>query len=74
MKTPNTQKNKKYVVLSPDNFTIEFQPAYYRSKKQCLKALDSFISRYSLQGYYSSVNYGRIPLNEIKQYCTIIEK
>lgn len=65
---------KKYIVLSPDGFTIEFHPHEYRSKKQCLTALDKFVERYSMQGYYSSVNYGRIAIDEIKHYCQIIEK
>lgn len=70
MKT--TRKN--YIVLSPDGFTIEFHPHEYTSKKQSLMALDRFVSRYVSQGYYSSVNYGRIAIDEIKHYCQIIEK
>jgi hypothetical protein len=60
----------KYVVLSPDGFTIEFEHPYYTSLKKALDAFDKWMKRYEVQGYYSS-NKGRIPLNELIDYCTI---
>jgi hypothetical protein len=62
--------NYKYVVLSPDGFTIEFEHPYYTSLKKALDAFDKWMKRYEVQGYYSS-NKGRIPLNELIDYCTI---
>jgi hypothetical protein len=56
--------------LSPDGFTIEFEHPYYTSLKKALDAFDKWMKRYEVQGYYSS-NKGRIPLNELIDYCTI---
>ena len=44
----------KFQVLSPDGFTIEFDKAYYPSKKKAFEAFDKWKKRYELQGYYSS--------------------
>lgn len=62
--------NYKYVVLSPDGFTIEFEHPYYTSLKKALDALDKWMKRYEVQGYYSS-NRGRIPLGELPDHCTL---
>ena len=62
--------NFKYFVLSPDGFTIEHTPSYYTSLKKALDALDKWMKRYEVQGYYSS-NNGRIPLENLIDYCTI---
>lgn len=60
---------KKYVVLSPDGFTIEMTRAYYTSRKKAIEAFQKFKERYQTQGYYSS-NSGRIVLDELENYCT----
>jgi hypothetical protein len=60
---------KKYQVLSPDGFTIEFDKPFYRSMKKAKEAFVKWRNRYEVQGYYSS-NIGRIPLNELENYCT----
>jgi hypothetical protein len=60
---------KKYQVLSPDGFTIEFDKWFYRSMKKAKEAFENWKKRYEQQGYYSSTNYGRIPLNELENYC-----
>jgi len=60
----------KYEVLSPDGFTIEFDRPYYLSKKKAFEAFDKWKKRYEQQGYYSSNNYGRIPLDQLENYCT----
>lgn len=60
----------KFIVLSPDGFPIRREKKYY-SEKSALKDLDEWVKNYEFQGYYSSVNFGRIPLNEIKNYCQI---
>lgn len=60
---------KKYQVLSPDGFTIEFDKWYYRSMKKAKEAFENWKQRFEQQGYYSSSRYGRIPLNELENYC-----
>ena len=59
----------RYEVLSPDGFTIEFDRPYYTSKEKAFEAFDKWKERYRRQGYYSS-NNGRIPLEELENYCT----
>ena len=65
-------KNKKYQVLSPDGFTIEFDKPYYRSMKKAFAAFNEWKKRFEFQGYYSSNNYGRIPLVDLEDYCQFI--
>jgi hypothetical protein len=60
---------KKYQVISPDGITIEFATPYYRSKKKAIEAFNKWKAQYERQGYYSSSRHGRIPLNELEQYC-----
>jgi len=61
----------KIEVLSPDGFTIEFSKPYYPSKKKAFEAFDKWKKRYELQGYYSSNEYGRIPLEDLENYMSI---
>lgn len=63
----------KYQCLSPDGFTIEFDKPYYRSKKSMFESFDKWKERYKVQGYYSSNDYGRIPLDELEDYCSFRE-
>lgn len=60
---------KKYQVLSPDGFTIEFDKWTYPTKKEMMDSFYKWKKRYELQGYYSS-NNGRIPLDKLEKYCT----
>jgi hypothetical protein len=60
-----------YQVLSPDGFTIEFDKAYYPSREKALEAFHDWKERFRKQGYYSSTEYGRIPLDELENYCSI---
>jgi hypothetical protein len=62
-------KKLKYIVLSPDGFTIEFTRSYYTSKKKAIEAFNKWKERFVIQGYYST-NGIRIPLDELEQYCT----
>jgi hypothetical protein len=61
---------KKYQVLSPDGFTIEFDKWTYPSKKQMMESFNKWKQRFTFQGYYSSNNYGRIPLDELEDYMS----
>jgi hypothetical protein len=36
------------------------------------KALDKWVDRYKQQGYYSTSNRERIPLDELTTWCTIV--
>jgi hypothetical protein len=63
---------KKYDVLSPDGFSIQLTETY-KTKAEATYAFKQWLKRYEKQGYYSSVNYGRIPLNEVIRYCQITE-
>jgi hypothetical protein len=68
----NKMANKKrYDVLSPDGFSIHFSDTY-ATKKEAKNAFNEWKKRYESQGFYSS-NKGRIPLNELEDYCKIIE-
>jgi hypothetical protein len=61
----------KYQILSPDGITIE-TTASYKTKKQALKALESFKNQYRKQGFYSSAKYGNIHPSDIQDFCTFI--
>lgn len=62
----------KYDVLSPDGFSIHPVDTY-SSEKEAKEAFKEWKNRYKQQGYYSSMNYGRISLPELKHYIKIIK-
>lgn len=61
----------EYIVLSPDGFPIHFSDTY-KSIEEAKKAIEEWKKGYERQGYYSSTQYGRIPLNELEKYCDIV--
>jgi hypothetical protein len=63
---------KQFDVLSPDGFSIHFSDTYH-TIEQAQEALQEWAKRYEFQGYYSSVNYGRIHIIDLPDYCNIIE-
>jgi hypothetical protein len=63
-------KVQKFRILSPDGFDIRMDKANY-TEKQVPKELEDFTKRYERQGYYSS-NRGRIPLEDIADYCSVV--
>jgi hypothetical protein len=67
-------KKKKYIVLSPDGFPIEMD-ATYPSVKKAEEATLKFVERYRTQGYYSQsvTKITKIPIDEIKDYCRLVE-
>lgn len=67
------EKADEYDVLSPDGFSIHFSDVY-KSIEEALEKAKEWVKNYEFQGYYSSVKYGRIPLNEILDYCKIIKR
>jgi hypothetical protein len=62
---------KKFDVLSPDGFSIHMSDTY-NSVKDAKKALKEWKKRFEHQGYYSS-NRGRIHLDDLEDFCRIIE-
>jgi hypothetical protein len=68
------RKNKRYDILSPDGFSIRIGDAEpFKTKKEGLQYFEQWKKRYERQGYYSSVPYGRIPLEDLAEYCKWIE-
>lgn len=65
------KKKTRYVVLSPDGFTIHPTDTY-ASKKEAERAFDTWKKQYKKQGYYSS-NMGRISLDSLAYHCIIKE-
>ena len=63
--------SKKWRILSPDGFTIEFGVDHYTSSEQMRESFEKWKQRYEGQGYYSSNEYGRIPLDELENYCFV---
>lgn len=61
----------KYVIMSPDGFTIH-PTDEYSNKREAFAAFKAWKSRYKLQGFYSSVRYGRIPLEDLEGYCEVV--
>jgi hypothetical protein len=65
---------KHFQVLSPDGLPIGFET--YDSQESAEEALKLFASRYEAQGYYSTYTSGlrvQIPLEQITNFCTIVE-
>jgi hypothetical protein len=63
---------KMFDILSPDGFSIHFSDTY-KTVEEAKKAFRQWKNRYEFQGYYSSTKYGRIPLNELENYCKIVK-
>jgi hypothetical protein len=62
----------QFEVLSPDGFAIDREETY-PSVEVAENKFNEWKQRYEQQGYYSSVKYGRIPLDELDGYCTIVQ-
>ena len=61
----------QFDVFSPDGFAIDREETY-PSREVAEQKLKEWVKRYEFQGYYSSVKYGRIPLDELEEYCIIV--
>lgn len=63
---------KKFIVLSPDGISIHpFDK--YKSRDEALKNFLVWQKKFEKQGFYSSSIYGKIPLDQIHEYCQLIE-
>lgn len=63
-------KKTKYDILSPDGFSIDREKTY-NTREEVLTAFEEWKERFKAQGYYSS-NNGRIPLDELENYCELV--
>lgn len=61
--------SKKYQVLSPDGFRIDFSKSTYPSLKSAKDAFKKWKKQFEDQGYYSSASHGRIDLYDLEDYC-----
>jgi hypothetical protein len=61
---------KKYEVLTPDGIRIEPNKTSYPTMNKAKNALELWIRKYEVQGYYAS-NNGKISLNELERNCQI---
>lgn len=62
----------KFDIISPDGFAIHRED-FYNSKEEAKIAFEKWRDNYKIQGYYSSVKYGRIPLCDLEDYCELVE-
>ena len=62
----------QFDVFSPDGFAISREETY-PTLQVAEQKLQEWVKRYEFQGYYSSVKNGRIPLDKLELYCTIVE-
>jgi hypothetical protein len=63
---------KHYRILSPDNFDINMEPSIYQ-EDEIENAIDNFVKRFTIQGYYSTSNRSRIALSDIRSHLSCIE-
>lgn len=64
------KRTTKYDVLSPDGFSIHHSDTY-PSKKKAREAFEQWKKQFERQGYYSSVQYGRITLIDLADYMQL---
>ena len=62
---------EKWNVLSPDGISVHFSDTY-SNKDDAIKAFEKWRDRFKIQGYYSSAKFGRIPLDELDDFCELI--
>ena len=68
------EKKKKYDILSPDGFSIRIGDVKpFSSPEEGDAYFVKWKNRYVAQGYYSSTQYGRIDLKDLKNYCESVE-
>lgn len=63
---------EQWDVISPDGFSIHREDTY-PSREAGLAAFEKWKTNYERQGYYSSPRYGRIPLDELHEYCELVK-
>ena len=61
----------QFDVYSPDGFAID-RTETYPSPEVAQQKLQEWVKRYEQQGYYSTSNRERIPLDELASRCSIV--
>lgn len=64
---------KRYDVLSPDGITIR-NDGGYDSIGEREDDFNKWMERYSHQGYYSCARHGKISLDSLRSFCTLIDR
>ena len=59
----------RFVVIGPDEIPIRATP--FRSEQEAQKALQDFVLRFSVQGYYRDANGEAISVEDIPKRCRI---
>ncbi len=62
---------KRFNVISPDGFAID-RVATYKNREEAIVAFNVWKKRFEIQGYYSS-NQGRISLEDLADFCSIVQ-
>lgn len=62
---------EKWVALSPDGITIDFDVFTYPSEQAAYEAIDKWIPRFKTQGYYRDNRLRKIELKHLKAECTV---
>ena len=70
METNTPQPTEYFDILSPDGYSISMREIY--TKDAVENALNQFVERYRMQGYYSTSNRDRLSLGEIKGHCRVV--
>ena len=63
---------KQFDVLSPDGFSISPSQTY-STPGEAYKATLEWAKRYESQGYYSSMDYGKILVIDLPDFCKLIQ-
>lgn len=61
----------QFDVYSPDGFPIHREDTY-PSKEVAEQKLKEWVKQYEHQGYYSTSNRERIPLDQLESCCKIV--
>lgn len=68
----NEIREQKLVILSPDGFEISREDVY-KTVLEAKQKFDEWLLNYKRQGYYSSTQYGKIDIEDVEDYCTLVE-
>lgn len=69
-KVTRNGKALKYVIYSPDGFTIRYDKTY-KNPAEALADFEAWKEQYKIQGYYSTARRERIELFELVHHCTL---
>ena len=64
-------QEKRFDILSPDGISIHPTDTYKSS--EVLNVFNVWKKRFETQGYYSSAEYGKIPLCDLDDYCEVVK-